>query len=358
MKVIYSFEQWCLDNNRQDILKRWDYDLNNKLPSEVGFKSNLKYWFKCPRGIHESQEQSVQYLASGRSNELYCKKCKSFAQFILDKYDETYLNKIIECNLDINLWDISRSSFKKINYICYENDEHKCTRAINSIRVNGCPFCSHRNYILKKDSLGYLYPESVEIWSDKNKMSPFNYYPGSGEKVWWKCKDDIHNDYYRNIESSVYLKFRCPTCSIENYQQPVGELSYAWKGGKTDKNKLIRTSNEYKKWRDNIYKKDDYTCQCCGLRGDRLNCHHILNFATYKSERFNKDNGISLCIYCHEVTIPGSFHNLYGTLNNTSEQLEEYINNKRKQLGINIPFSIEKYQLGEVLKPIKYNKVI
>ena len=38
-------------------------------------------------------------------------------------------------------------------------------------------------------------------------------------------------------------------------------------------------------------------------------------------------------------------------MNNTPEQLEEYINNKRKELGINIPFNIEEYLNGNILKP-------
>ena len=58
-----------------------------------------------------------------------------------------------------------------------------------------------------------------------------------------------------------------------------------------------------------------------------------------------------MCKNCHYTTVDDSFHNLYGTVNNTPEQLEEYINYKRKKLGIDIPFSIEEYKNGNVLKP-------
>lgn len=37
-EITYSFKQWCLDNNRQDLLLRWDYELNEKAPSEVNYK--------------------------------------------------------------------------------------------------------------------------------------------------------------------------------------------------------------------------------------------------------------------------------------------------------------------------------
>lgn len=62
-------------------------------------------------------------------------------------------------------------------------------------------------------------------------------------------------------------------------------------------------------------------------------------------------NGILLCAECHHIKHEGSFHNLYGTKNNNSEQLEEYINNRRKQLGIYIPFNIDDYLNGNILKP-------
>ena len=29
-----SFYDWCIENNRQDLLDRWDYDLNKKDASE------------------------------------------------------------------------------------------------------------------------------------------------------------------------------------------------------------------------------------------------------------------------------------------------------------------------------------
>lgn len=79
--------------------------------------------------------------------------------------------------------------------------------------------------------------------------------------------------------------------------------------------------------------------------------HHLKDFATYKELRFDVNNGIPLCESCHDATISGSFHNLYGTHGKTEQELEEYINNKRKQLGINIPFSIESYKNGNILKP-------
>ena len=30
-----TFEEWCKNNNREDLLNEWDYELNKILPSEI-----------------------------------------------------------------------------------------------------------------------------------------------------------------------------------------------------------------------------------------------------------------------------------------------------------------------------------
>ena len=89
-----SFKQWCEENDRLDLLDRWDYDKNNKSPGEVLIGSGLKYWFKCPRGIHESETKKINNLLASPTNKLECTKCRSFAQYIIDNFSEEYLNKI------------------------------------------------------------------------------------------------------------------------------------------------------------------------------------------------------------------------------------------------------------------------
>ena len=40
-----SFYEWCIENNHEDWLELWDYELNECSPKEVGYGSNKKYWF-------------------------------------------------------------------------------------------------------------------------------------------------------------------------------------------------------------------------------------------------------------------------------------------------------------------------
>lgn len=263
-------------------------------------------------------------------------------------------------------------------------------------------------------TLGEKFPKSYNVWSDKNNTSPTDYTSTSHDKVWWKCEYNEHDDFYRTILSSSSHDFRCPKCSkihgakkrmvnikglkqgeltVLEYDEETsllkkstywkchcscgdiksmpydsikngaltcgnktkhytGEKSANWKGGVSSDYQKARTSLDYDNWRDSVYAKDWYTCQCCGKsHGINKQAHHLKNFATNEDIRFDVKNGITLCDSCHYSTFPGSFHNTYGTANNTSKQLEEYINNKRKELGIDIPFTIESYLNGNILKP-------
>lgn len=65
-------------------------------------------------------------------------------------------------------------------------------------------------------------------------------------------------------------------------------------------NKDYRQSKEYKEWRMAVFERDGFKCQICGQVGGELNAHHIKHFKDYPAERFNVDNGITLCSKCHK----------------------------------------------------------
>ncbi len=90
--------------------------------------------------------------------------------------------------------------------------------------------------------------------------------------------------------------------SEELREKLTGKNSPQWKGGITPKNRLVRNSLKYDKWRKAIYKRDDYTCQKCNQRGGKLNADHIKSFAQYPNLRFELDNGRTLCVPCHKET--------------------------------------------------------
>lgn len=57
-----SLYDWCIENNRNDILELWDYDKNDITPKDISFSSSKDYYFKCSKGIHLS---SYRYAIVG-----------------------------------------------------------------------------------------------------------------------------------------------------------------------------------------------------------------------------------------------------------------------------------------------------
>lgn len=146
--------------------------------------------------------------------------------------------------------------------------------------------------------------KSLEMWSDENFHQKM-------------C--EINKVNSQKIEHRIKQSAALQHISVDE-----------WNGFVTSENKRLRNSFEYDNWRNAVFKRDDYTCQCCGRRsrvGDSvtLHAHHLENFALNSDLRFDIDNGVTLCYECHDVRVDGSFHNMYGTIGNTKEQYEEYI---------------------------------
>jgi 5-methylcytosine-specific restriction endonuclease McrA len=80
------------------------------------------------------------------------------------------------------------------------------------------------------------------------------------------------------------------------------EEHHNWKGGVSDKNRQIRNLRKYKEWRDEIFKRDDYTCLECFKKGVYIEAHHIKKFSEYPELRLDIGNGITLCKSCHNNT--------------------------------------------------------
>lgn len=71
--------------------------------------------------------------------------------------------------------------------------------------------------------------------------------------------------------------------------------------GRADENMLRRKDSQYKAWRKIVFERDNYTCQHCGdNKGGNLNAHHIKSWGEFPEYRFDINNGITLCVPCHQ----------------------------------------------------------
>lgn len=84
----------------------------------------------------------------------------------------------------------------------------------------------------------------------------------------------------------------------------------------TDKERHIKRSIVgYYQWQQSILKRDKYICQKCNHIGKPndgfMYTHHINNFANFKEQRTDVNNGIVLCKQCHDL-----FHHIFGQCTN------------------------------------------
>jgi hypothetical protein len=120
------------------------------------------------------------------------------------------------------------------------------------------------------------------------------------------------------------------------HQNMKGENHPQYNPDKTDEERLMGRyviGDSIVKWRNEVYKRNNYTCQSCYSIGGRLNAHHLDGWNWCKEQRFNVENGVTLCEDCHN-----DFHKVYGRGNNTKQQFEEFKQAKKnnEQLALSL----------------------
>ena len=314
----------CLEKHNQfHALDIWDNELNGGTPNEVQYHQKSKYYFKCEQGLHESSLYDLSHIYNGKLLRFKCRKCNSFGQQIINKFGKEFLDKIWSDKNEMSAFDITYSYNKSLWFNC-ENGIHESyqRRGDTSYRLGcRCPECSN---LIRPSKAQNLVGQKFGRLTVKDKAGYFKSKGGT----YYLCDCDCGNKDIK-VLGSVLKSGKQVSCGCWRVEQHTGENNPNWKGGILSEQRKERNSKAYTVWRDAVYERDDYTCQCCGQRGGKLNAHHIKSFSKYPSLRFEVSNGITLCENCHAWEYEGSLHNIYGSQNVTPEQLYEYINQKK-----------------------------
>ena len=67
------------------------------------------------------------------------------------------------------------------------------------------------------------------------------------------------------------------------------------------KKRIIIRTPEFRKWKSEIFKRDNFTCQICGSKKG-LEAHHIKEKANFPEFEYDVNNGVCLCHECHIKT--------------------------------------------------------
>lgn len=146
----------------------------------------------------------------------------------------------------------------------------------------------------------------------------------------WKCKCECGNDLL--VDGAMLTSSHTQSCGCFHRQRASeahknkkglrGENNGNWNPNRTyEQRARERKLPENTIWRNDVFKRDNYTCCCCNDNtGGNLIAHHIESYVNNVGLRTDIDNGICLCNNCHI-----KFHGIYGYGYNTQVQLKQFL---------------------------------
>jgi 5-methylcytosine-specific restriction endonuclease McrA len=149
-------------------------------------------------------------------------------------------------------------------------------------------------------------------WEDKTKHPRWK--GGRLKKICTVCGKGYEVDRYRS--KSLFCSRRCNGLSKKGKTFGIPKARKSCLMYRQALKDLIRHKLPYIDWRTQIFERDDYTCQVCFQRGNKLHAHHIKPFSLILDENkietpeeaimcdelWNIDNGITMCDKCHKKT--------------------------------------------------------
>ena len=152
---------------------------------------------------------------------------------------------------------------------------------------------AHKGWNHSKESRERMSKSRKKLWADKPQE----------EKELWIHKMSLVNQGNQYQVGKKWTMERREKRSNELK----GDKTHFWKGGITPINRHLRTTSEYKIWRETVFERDAYACVLCGIKSGNgkavyLQADHIKSFSKYPELRLNIDNGRTLCVDCHRNT--------------------------------------------------------
>jgi hypothetical protein len=196
-------------------------------------------------------------------------------------------------------------------------------KEIKSGLIKSCG-CLLHNPILRNNLIGKRFNFLIVLDRDKtNKNS-----------VFYKCKCDCGKE--TTVSSWKLISSHTKSCGclrsevssendLKRNKIMVGKNHPRWRFDLTNEDREENSNRNYNpkswRWRNKVYKRDNFTCQKCGdNKGGNLIAHHMYSWNDHPKLRYVKNNGITLCENCHK-----KFHHIYGYGYNNKKQFKEWI---------------------------------
>lgn len=165
-----DFKTWCINNGRQDLIEKWDYDKNTLAPECISPKNSKKVWWKCALG-HEWYSTIGSRTSSRPSGCPYCSNPPKRILIGFNDFESWCINNGKQQLLDE--WNMTRNtafSPKEITYGSGKQAWWRCKRGHEwrtpvSARTQGrgCPVCSRTQTSFPEQAIAYYLSKSFNI---------------------------------------------------------------------------------------------------------------------------------------------------------------------------------------------------
>ncbi len=264
----------------------------------------------CRRKIACKQCGVSFHITIGKANNGKGKFC---SRECFDRYKSTTkLTKLcLYCGKQFyfHAWQIKRGKGKYCSRACHQKHRVDRDNRINKV----CPTCGKGFNVLPSN------PKTVCSHGCANQDQKT--VRGRSHPLWKRievaCSTCGKKLYIIPSRARCSCRHFCSkVCHAEHQKTLKGKHSCNWKGGIKPLALQIRHCETYVQWRSDVFQRDHWTCQTCDKKGKGLNAHHIRPFADIMEyyeimslddalgcdALWDRDNGITLCKECHDLT--------------------------------------------------------
>jgi len=198
-----------------DLAVYWNKEKNSPLtPKDVTASSNKVFWWKCENG-HEWK------MTPNKMQRIRSKKYCPYCHFRKISPDNSLAKNFPDL---VKEWDYERNgklepdmfTYRSKKRVWWKRNHQSWMDSIYNRTILGIDKPTHQRNCQAKfgENLQVLYPNLAEEWNfERNgELKPNMVTPGSGKKVWWKCK--YGHEWETSIAKRTSRGSECPYCSL------------------------------------------------------------------------------------------------------------------------------------------------
>lgn len=187
---------------------------------------------------------------------------------------------------------LSPSSGKLVRAICPECKKERAL-AFSDVKKAGHTFCKGCNK--RKRSCDWMIGNKFGRLTVNSYAEPRKY-KGGGFQTMFSCTCECGAQvvvYASHIKSG-----HTTSCGCSRAEMLIGETNPNYNPNIPLQERNGKRGYAITRWATQVKRRDDFTCQVCGSK-QKLIAHHLNSYKSDKENRYNVENGITLCRECH-----------------------------------------------------------